>query len=257
MIVCNYVINLDRKTDRWESINNIINSTCLKDNNFIRFSAFDGFDYEASLIKYNLKDHPIIMNLKSNNIKVPAGVLGCLLSHVILLQKVIDDPEIKDSDYVGIYEDDFIIAGSINKFNENYNKFKNINLNELHINLLYLGGRFEPNFMYLNDEFFIDTEHENIFLRRSMDKNNKYYDRTTTSYIVKKSSCKKIINLICNNLLNQKINEIKAIDYILPRLADQIKIFDYFPHFFYSPVDAPSDIQGDNNKVLISVGDCI
>jgi GR25 family glycosyltransferase involved in LPS biosynthesis len=119
MIVCNYIINLDRRTDRWESINKIINSTCLKDNNFIRFSAFDGKILNEEIKKYNLESHPIIKKLKEKNIEVAGGLLGCFLSHITVLQKIIDNTDINSSDYVGIYEDDFIISGSINNFNNN------------------------------------------------------------------------------------------------------------------------------------------
>ena len=55
MIVCNYIINLDRRTDRWESINKIINSTCLKDDNFIRFSALDGQNFYSEMKRLNLE----------------------------------------------------------------------------------------------------------------------------------------------------------------------------------------------------------
>lgn len=253
MIVCNYIINLDRKPDRWESINKIINSCCLKDNNFIRFSAFDGLDYESFVTKYELENHPIIIKMKENKVTSPSGALGCLLSHILVLQTISNNENIKDEDYVGIFEDDFKICGTINKFNENYNEFLKINLSELDVDLIYVGGRFEPNFYCFDDNFFVETDHLNIFSRKKIDKSTKNYDRTTSSYIVRKKCCKKIINLICNNLLLivNDIQTVKPIDWILPHLSPQIKTFDYFPHFFYAPKDLPSDIQGKNleNKI--------
>ena len=246
MIGLNYIINLDRKPERWQSINKLINSCCLKDEKYIKFSAFDGKDYQSEIKKHNLESHSIIKKLKDNKATSPAGAFGCLISHVLVLQKIVDNSDISNNDYVGIFEDDFLISGSINKFNENYTNFKKLNLNEFDIDLLYIGGRFEPNFLCLDDKLFTDTDNLNLFIRNKIDKTNENYDRTTSSYIVKKGSCKKIINCISNNLLLlvKDGQTSKPIDWILPNLSPNVKTFDYFPHFFYSPKDGPSDIQG-------------
>lgn len=250
MIVCNYIINLDRRIDRWEKINKIINSTCLKDNNFIRFSAFDGTILNDELKKNNLESHPIINKLKEKNVEVAGGLLGCFLSHVSVLQKIIDNTDINSSDYVGIYEDDFIISGSINNFNDNYNSFKKIDLNELGVEFIYLGGRFKPNFICFDENVFEQSDNINIFLRKN-GKKTEDYDRTAVAYVVKKSCCQKIIDLISNNFITigkNKLYSIIAIDNIYSNLSKHIKMFDYFPHFYYSHRDFESDIQGSTNK---------
>ena len=46
----NYVINLNRRTDRWNNITKIINDTCLKNHNFIRFSAIDGNNFNEAFV---------------------------------------------------------------------------------------------------------------------------------------------------------------------------------------------------------------
>ena len=164
MIVCNYIINLDRRTDRWESINKIINSTCLKDDNFIRFSALDGQNFYSELKRLNLESHPIINKMKENNVENSGGLLGCFLSHISVLQKIIDNTDINSSDYVGIYEDDFIISGTISNFNDNYTSFKKIDLNKLGVDFIYLGGRFKPNFICYDESVFEQSDNINIFL---------------------------------------------------------------------------------------------
>jgi glycosyl transferase family 25 len=251
MIVCNYIINLDRRTDRWEAISKVINSTCLKNDNFIRFSAFDGKNFNEELKKFNLESHPIINKLKEKNIEIYGGLLGCFLSHVSVLQKIIDNTDINSSDYVGIYEDDFLISGSINNFNDNYTNFKKIDLNELEVDFLYLGGRFKPNFMCLDETVFEQTDNINIFFRKN-GKRAEDYDRTAAAYVVKKSCCKKIIDLISNNFIKSCKNNsysIIAIDGVYPNLHKHIKMFDYFPHFYYTHRDFESDVQGGINKI--------
>ena len=156
MIVLNYVINLERNKDRWENINKIINSCCLKEYNFNRFDAFDGKNYENEIIKRGLENHPIILKLKENKATTPAGAFGCFMSHVLILQKIADDQSLNNNDYVGIYEDDFLISGTFEKFNENITKFNEINLNELDVELIYLGGRFEPNFICFDEKLFTE-----------------------------------------------------------------------------------------------------
>jgi len=256
MIVCNYIINLDRRTDRWENINKIINSTCLKNDNFIRFSALDGQTFNSELKRLNLDSHPLINKLKEKNIEFSGGLLGCFLSHISVLQKIIDNTDINPSDYVGIYEDDFIISGSINNFNDNYTSFKKIDLNELGVEFLYLGGRFKPNFMCLDETVFEQSDNINIFLRKNT-KRPEDYDRTAAAYVVKKSCCQKIIDLVYNNFISYDKNNlcsIIAIDCIYPKLNKHIKMFDYFPHFYYTKRDFESDIQGfinKNNKITL------
>lgn len=256
MVVCNYIINLDRRTDRWESINKIINSTCLKDNNFIRFSAFDGKNLNEEIKKNNLESHPIIKKLKEKNVEVAGGLLGCFLSHVTVLQKIIDNTDINSSDYVGVYEDDFIISGSINNFNNNYTSFQKIDLNELGVEFIYLGGRFKPNFICTDETSFEQTDNINIFLRKN-GRRPEDYDRTAAAYIVKKSSCQKIIDLISNNFIKSAKNNsysIIAIDGVYPNLHKHIKMFDYFPHFYYTHRNLESDIQGFvNNSNIIKL----
>jgi len=45
MVKCNYVINLTRRPDRIKRFLKTINETCLKEEEFIIFSAFDGLNY--------------------------------------------------------------------------------------------------------------------------------------------------------------------------------------------------------------------
>ena len=53
-IKLNYVINLKRRQDRWNEFENNKNKTVLKDEKFIRFEAFDGFDFDNEVKRFNI-----------------------------------------------------------------------------------------------------------------------------------------------------------------------------------------------------------
>ena len=80
-----FVINLDRRPDRYADFLSRIpfDSLLCK-----RFSAIDGKD----IINYSVKENPYVM--------------GCHLSHKKILEIVINDDNIKNDDFVIIFEDD-------------------------------------------------------------------------------------------------------------------------------------------------------
>jgi len=51
--------------------------------------------------------------MKQIKLSVPKGVLECLISH--LLQEIINNKDIEDNDYVGIYEDDIFYCDNFDK----------------------------------------------------------------------------------------------------------------------------------------------
>ena len=64
MLKYNYVINLTRRPDRWEQFLKNKNQTILKEENFIRFPAFDGFDYENEIKRFGIENHVIFRFMK-------------------------------------------------------------------------------------------------------------------------------------------------------------------------------------------------
>lgn len=245
----NYVINLNRRTDRWNNITKIINDTCLKNHNFIRFNAIDGNNFNEDLINHNLNEHQILNKLKENKINVSSGIIGCFLSHISALKKISEDDSLNPNDYVGIYEDDFLFSGSINSFNESYETLSNTNLNELEVDLIYIGGRFKPNFIFFDEKTFQQTSNINIFSRGPRENIKiENYDRCNSSYLIRKDSCKKLIDLVTINFLRNK--EVIAIDVVYPLLYKNIKMFDYYPHLFYSIRNYTSDINNKTNKYI-------
>lgn len=235
----NYVINLDRRSDRWGEFVEKLNKTSeFSKETFIRISAFDGYNCEEEIKRYNLENFSIIKFLRQNKVIVKKGVLGCFISHVITLYNILQNKDIKEDDYVGIYEEDIFYPDN---FDEKYKKFKEIELNKIGVEFLYLGGRFDPDFKSDNENMFEKTDNPNIYLRKNEIDIHDWH-RTTHSYIIKKSVCTKLIKLLTTQFLT-KILKFKAIDALYISLSKDIKMFDYFPHLFYSDADYKTDVQ--------------
>ena len=244
----NYIINLDRRKDRWdECVKRINKSNELKKEKFIRISAFDGYNHEQELKRYNLNENVLIKYLINNKVKVQKGVFGCFISHLIVLYNILQNEDIKEDEYVGIYEDDFMYCEN---FDYEYKKFKKINLKELDIEYLYLGGRFEPNFNIRDKDknMFEKTINKNIFYRIDDNGERYFWDRCGTAYIINKKICKKLIRLLTINFVDN-IFRPTAVDELYKTFYKDIKMFDYFPHLYYSPLNYKTDIQNSNEII--------
>lgn len=264
MLKWNYVISLKRRDDRWEELGERMNKTCLKDEKFVRFEAFDASNFNVEVERLGMQDDFIVKMCRAKSIKVSKGVFGCYISHLKVLEEIIGNKEIEEDDYVGVYEDDFFPCDDIQKFNAEYKYLKSLQkkLNGLDIDMIYHGGRFESDFMVPINEFYLTQEFtgvDRIYKRKNLEMFYKvpptsslwYIDRTTSSYIIKKGSAKKIIKLLQSTFLERINNEIsfRPIDLVyISRLHSQIKSFDYLPHLFYSPLDYQSDVQGQTNQ---------
>jgi len=261
-IKLNYVINLKRRQDRWNKFENNKNKTVLKDETFIKFEAFDGFDFDNEVKRFNIDDHEIFKSMKTKNISILKGELGCLLSHLLLLTNIMNNNEINDDDYVGIYEDDIFYCTN---FNEKYNEFRKIDLDKMNIEFIYLGGQFNIDFDCKNtnnfNSMFEKTENVNIFRRYNYIYDNNWF-RCTHSYVIKKNICQKLINLIISSYSSKYINtkrynyniikktcyKFNPIDHIYANDINQINKYDYLPHLFFSPLNYESDIQDNKLK---------
>ena len=254
----NYIINLDRRKDKFREVKNRVASSCLRYKDFTRFSAYDGTKFEEENKRFKIEEDPIIKLLKDNNVVIPKGVMGCTISHYLLLLEIMNNKNIKDDDYVGVFEDDFFLGSTYEKsFDEKFKEFEKIKLNDVNgsdIELLYLGGVYFPNFDIRNIKFnnladddnifnyYEKTEHPNIFYRKNRIE-NILFDRATHAYIIRKNCCKKLIDIILKSFV-----EIQPIDSIYNFNFDKIKTYDYMPHLFYSLVNYKTDIQLENQN---------
>ena len=159
----NYVINLDRRGDRWnEFLEKLKESEELSKEKFIRISGFDGYKFEDELKRYNLENSIFVNFFKKHKSSCKKGEFGVYMSHYITLYNILINPDIKDDDYVGVYEDDFMKSDN---FEENYKKFKEINLDDFEAEFIYLGGRFAKNFTIEDCNMFKKTSDPNMFYR--------------------------------------------------------------------------------------------
>lgn len=242
----NYVINLDRRTDKWEEfVEKVDNSVELQKDKFIRISAFDGYNHDEELKRYNLNDNVLIKYLRQNKIKVRKGVFGCFISHLLALYNILQNDEIKEEDYVGIFEDDIMYESD---FDLRYKNFKSINLKELDVEFIYIAGRFQPNFNTINLDMLESTKNKNIYFRKDKKEGGFEWDRCLNAYIVNKKICKKLIKLLTVNFVDTVFRP-EAVDHLYVSFYKEIKMFDYFPHLIYSELHYKTDIQ-DNHDVI-------
>jgi hypothetical protein len=81
---------------------------------------------------------------------------------------------------------------------------------------------------------------------------NFNWNRGTFSYVIKKSICKKLMEIISTSFVKKKnIIKFEAIDYVYTCAFDKINMFDFMPHLYYSPINYNTDIQGDHLTNLI------
>lgn len=182
-----YYINLDTRLDRLESINKqLFNNKIIA----TRFSA-------------------ICPTSSDQKTKINAGEIGCLMSHLKIMQDVVD----KNYSVACILEDDIVFKEF---FSILFSRFiENIPSNW---DMLYLCGN---NFCGLN------KINECVFKTRGT--------LTTCAYIITKNMCEKVIDYIGNNFD-------KPIDSYLAELHKQTNTYVAVPSLAYQMSDY-SDIQ--------------
>jgi len=239
----NYVINLKRREDRWNNFIQKINQTSMKNLDFIKFEAFDASNYMNELEKINYKSSKYIKKLIDSFIKnkikfIKCGEFGCLISHMLVLETIINNKDIGENDFVNIYEDDIEYCDN---FETNYALLNKLNLNKLNMDFLYLGGRFSKNYNSIHSSLE-KRVYNNLYFRKPNFKRTNLtdWDRCTFSYIVKKSCCTKILKNINNFYENNK--RMLAIDHLYIYKMNNIEKYDFLPHLFYSSNNG-SDIQ--------------
>lgn len=245
-------INLDRRVDRNQTVKNNLVNLGFRNENIKRFSAIDGKNLIEDLKKKNYDQDEIIdsiiESMKRLDKTLSIGEIGCMLSHYFLLKDIYNNSSISENSLIFIFEDDFFINQSYlqtKSFDTITNEIIDFDKNN-NWDLIYLGGRFNQNFIPKPENFnFFNKINRNIFLRikgQSWD-----WDRTTHSYVVKKKNIANIYNLILKNF--QSNNLIEQIDSLYNNSTSKILTFDHFPHLFYSPMNWSSDIQHDKTRI--------
>ena len=150
-MIASYVLNLDRRKDKWEKAKQRFEKTCLIPS---RFSAVDG-----SCPNFQ-KEH------KDTTFK-SFGTLACLLSHI----KILEDAVTNKHENIAVFEDDVVFSKNFNlDFLKNFNNW----------GLIYLGA---SQVKWNNIEIKQNYYHPNDTLGTwAMLINCSMYDRLLTAY---------------------------------------------------------------------------
>lgn len=247
-------INLDKRTDRNEDVlKKLISILGFDVSNIKRFSAIDGNNLIQDLVIKNYICDELIEIIREKKINVKTAELACLLSHYFLLKEIVEDITIPDNSIIFIFEDDFFINTQYLmtiKISDIIRVIKNADFNkESNWDMIYMGGRFTPNFIPKNKTYFTHI-FNNLYKRiygQGID-----WDRTTHNYLVKKSYIKNILKCYLEYFREQK-NPVFQVDSFYNSQTKNLEMYDYFPHIFYSPWNYSTDIQ--YSKLMINTKD--
>jgi glycosyl transferase, family 25 len=212
-----YVINLKRRPDRLEYFKQV----CPYDNIEI-FPAFDGKHIDA-----NIRGLDFYRIFKARSAQLCNGAIGCFISHMLIWKKIVAD----NHNYTMIFEDDAIFS---DQFTEIIDK---IDLSYID-SILYIGGRFTPNYIMRNSIPITDVLIKHDLSKRwdPMD-----CDRGTFAYILTKNCAKILLESF-----DKMFNGTDPVDYYIIRcvLGNKMNIYNSKPLLCHSPAASPdSDIR--------------
>lgn len=188
-IVENYVINLDRRSDRYESFQKTFGKY-----GFRRFSAVDGKE-----INYTANIGHIFAN---NDYNFRKGIVGCALSHIKLLTQLVNG----EADCYVVFEDDTIPT---KHFDHHFN------------NVLQVFLKSDIDFLFLGTYQRIEEKQDNMNLQINiLDRKewHSYSFGSASSYIVSKRGAQKFLEYLNTNSLTN------AIDTEMLNTADDLTI---------------------------------
>lgn len=205
-----YVINLKKNTDRLEKFM----ENAKKANVTVeRFDAIYGKELQKDhpdIVKYFVKDHKLI-----------PGEIGCALSHIKIWQDTIDN----NYNNILVFEDDAIIPENFwNKFNKAYEELPK------DYDMLLIG---------------CCTCTGNTINKTKLIKANSIGNWCTAGYLININYCKKIMERIIKNEINE------SIDNFLRKNYHKDNIYIALPPFIIQDKTMESDItMGDLGNTL-------
>jgi GR25 family glycosyltransferase involved in LPS biosynthesis len=225
-----YVINLDRRQDRYESFKERLKNEGINPKVVKRFSAVDGKKMEK---------------IENKNM----SEIACFISHYNIWKKVRENKKLKEEDLIWIMEDDI-------QFNESFKKYfqfimKDFKETSKGPKFLHIGGRWVRDFYPLNNLEKFQVFKNNLYIRDNelcQRLNNPWhYDRTTHSIILNKGSCIELCK-ICekeNSVYNLPVDSFLNVININ---NNEIKFYECLPHLVWAEDGNDTDIQSINFK---------
>jgi GR25 family glycosyltransferase involved in LPS biosynthesis len=213
-----YVVNLDRREDRWDQFTN--NDSSVSFLNYERFSAVDGKNLKWS--------RQLGRIFEENDYNWRRGLIGCALSHIKLWIELLNS----EYDAFLVLEDDVdFVPDFERKLYHAYNEIK-----ETDWDLLYLGHHLYKRYVTeqtYDKENYPTCEKWNrlISITRSMG--------GTVGYLINKKGALGLLNFI-----NEK-GMTNGIDTVQQKSADGLNIYYAKPHLVYSEC-----FTGDNKDTV-------
>lgn len=212
-----YAVNLKRRPDRLEYFNN---ACPYKDVSVIE--AFDGKYLDTN--KFGLK---LYKNIKSRSINLSNPEIGCFVSHMRIWKEIVAN----NQNYTMIFEDDAIFSNQFIKI------IDKIDISYIDT-ILYIGGRFTPNYVMTNSIPITDVLIKHDISKRwdPMD-----CDRCTHAYIISYKCAKLLVDSF-----DKTFNGTDPVDYYIIRcvLENKMNIYNSRPLLCHSPAVSPdSDIR--------------
>lgn len=229
-----FMINLDRRQDRWNKMMNLLKKKNFDTSKIIRFSAVDGqvYDFSHDLRLFVNTDLSIIKNpYKSHEFR--KGVLGCALSHY-KIWKIINSDSNKTNDTFMVLEDDIQI---VDNFSQKLDKILKILSNDNNWDIIFLGFTDDKD---LNSDVMI---YEGI---KKFSGEKRLNGGGTFGYLIRKSGAKKLITIADTDGIRQ------AIDWFMIEQFDKICTYKCNPSLVTSlstfDGNSDSDVQNDISK---------
>lgn len=255
-----FVINLDRREDRFQEFVDRVNKNGIMFPRMERFPAIDG---EKLFDRYPMTLEPDLLKFVKTMVTEQlwtsdwgltegkeglwsAGEMGCLFSHYSILSKIVNDDTLIETDVCLVMEDDLFMNDD---FNEEMTRIGNV-LSEAsfvkdhEIELLWIAGRSDPHFEAKDKDMpgIYERITDRLFLRKAMNlKNTHDWYRQTTGYLLSKTGAQKMMDSLESRYF------VKPVDHAM--LDSHVKQFDWFPHLGYSPLDYKTDVQGGRRDI--------
>ena len=216
-----FVINLNRRPDRWEVFLN--NSSTLDFLDFKRFPGIDGQKVEST--------RQLQQIFENNDYQMRRGMLGCAMSHISLFINLINETD-KNIDTYLILEDDIEFQPDFEKkFKYFYEKLQKTS----NWDLAFLGHHVRDlnNTSYKNQEKMPEIERIDVYqsFLRSLG--------GTTGFIIKRQGAIKLLEFLNNTSMTN------GIDTVIQKSANDLAIYYCEPHLIFSEC-----YRGDNSASL-------
>ena len=217
-----FVINLKRRPDRLE----LFKKNC-PFNDVTVIEAFDGknINDEASAIEKDM-----VYRFTG----LDPGEIGCFISHL----RIFNIMRRENIPYTLIFEDDAIFCDN---FLDLYSKIMKEFPSDTHI--LYIGGRFEPQFKMRDSTNVSDTIVKHRIINNRIVGLPFHTDRTTHAYIVSNTFANKFIEEFYKNLQHTKAIDTSLLAFCIKHV---FTIYNSYPLLCHSPMVSDSDIRIHN-----------